>query len=201
MKFLELIFNEEIENTPVFAVSIVKEPAIEDNFIKLSKDGKVNVVLADEDKQIIVGPALIPNKWIYRSAESLNGEEGYIKFSAETIEKAAHSFLSYKLNNEVTLEHGDKITSLTLLESWITKSDGEVEELGFNLPKGSWMMSYKVNDLNLWNEIKEGKFNGFSIEGNFLGQLIPGVDFKASSDKDDKDEIDEIVEDIKNSTK
>jgi hypothetical protein len=40
--------------------------------------------------------------------------------------------------------------------------------LGFNVPEGTWMTSYKINDKETWQKIKNGDLNGYSIAGNFI---------------------------------
>jgi hypothetical protein len=171
MKFLELTLNEDEIKSSVFAVSIVKSPAIEVDFIKLKEEKEIpKVKLTNTDKRIITGPALTPDKWIYRTASQLNGEEGYIKFSSGTIEKTAHNFLSFGKGNNVNLEHDIDTDKLLLIESYLLKSAEEVTASGFDVPVGTWMLSYKVCDDEIWSDIKNGEYNGFSIEGHFLAK-------------------------------
>lgn len=74
------------------------------------------------------------------------------------------------LQNSVNLEHLDDhfVGNVTMLESYFIDHNRNIVPNEFsNIPDGSWVTSYKVNDLELWKEIKEGKFKGFSIQGYF----------------------------------
>jgi hypothetical protein len=176
MKKVELKVNRNQMDdfTGVFAISIVKSPAIQRNFIKLAEEKPVQMVLSNQEQRIITGPALIPDKMIYRNAESLGGEEGYVYFSQNTIKEVAELFLGDLRNNNTTLEHQEKCIDLALVESWIVQDPGKDKSyaLGIEVPAGTWMVSYKVLNDQLWEEIKSGKYNGFSIEANMVAQVI-----------------------------
>ena len=89
---VELILDEQ-EETGVFAISLVDFPAIESNFIALSKDQRNQYSLAEvnKEKQLLVGAALIPNKMIFRKDAENNGY--YVYFSKETVKQTAYRFL------------------------------------------------------------------------------------------------------------
>lgn len=154
----------------VFAMSIVDIPAIKENFVYL-RDEKDTIMLkkVDKEKRLLLGPALIPNKPVFRKGEK--GEEDYyIFFKPSTIEKAAHDYLRNSLHLNHTLMHEKKLTDLAVVESWIIEDEetDKSRKYGFNLPKGTWMLMIHVGNEKLWNEqIKTGKVKGFSIEGNF----------------------------------
>jgi hypothetical protein len=169
MRIVELIIDESEKLAGVDAVSIVEFPAIESNFISLNEQ----LVLAkvDTEKKILMGAALIPNKNIYRR----NGEdEYYIFFSDETVRKASELFLMNSNQNNATLEHDKKLKDLSVVESWIVE-DAEMDKskkYGLNAPVGTWMVSMKVNNEQIWNDfVKTGKVKGFSIEGYFADKL------------------------------
>jgi hypothetical protein len=169
MRIVELIIDETEKLSGVDAVSIVEFPAIESNFISLNEQ----LVLAkvDTEKKILMGAALIPNKNIYRR----NGEdEYYIFFSDDTVRKASELFLMNSNQNNATLEHDKKLKDLSVVESWIVE-DAEMDKskkYGLNAPVGTWMVSMKVNNEQIWNDfVKTGKVKGFSIEGYFADKL------------------------------
>lgn len=169
-------------DTDVFAVSLVDDPAIESNFIALSKEKKK--VTLSEDKHIVLGAVLIPDLPIYRNQ---GGEEFYIKFSEQTINQLAHDFLIKDRNHDFTVNHKDEAKDVSVVESWIVDDPLKDKSAcyGFNFPKGTWVMAAKVNNDELWSQIKEeGKANGFSIEA------IAGLqEIKFKTDKSDmKDE-------------
>ena len=170
MKTIELYIDEENEFSGIEAISVVENPAIEEDFIALKKH-EVQLAEVDAEKRILMGPALIPNKQIYRT----NGEEEYnIFFSEDTVKKASELFLSRGKQNNSTLEHQVDIQGLSVVESWIIE-DSEMDKskkYGLSLPKGTWMVSVKVNNDDIWdNYVKEGKVKGFSIEGFFADKL------------------------------
>jgi hypothetical protein len=166
MKIIELILDEDSKVSGIDAISIVEAPAIESNFIALSNH-QVKFATVDTEKRILMGPALIPNRPIYRNQD---GEEFYVYFSKSTIEKAMQLYLKKGNQGNATLEHDGKIQGLTLVESWI-KVDAEKDKsaaFGMNDPVGTWYVSMKVDNEEIWNEyVKSGKVKGFSIEGFF----------------------------------
>jgi hypothetical protein len=115
-----------------------------------------------------MGAALVPNKQIYRK----NGDkEFYIYFSEETVRKASELFLMRANQNNATLEHEKKmLDGMSVVESWIIEDEKQDKsaKYGFNLPKGTWMISMKVNNDEIWNKVKAGEVKGFSIEGYFV---------------------------------
>ena len=187
MLVFEYRINKKKKACGVKAMSIVEEPAIEVPFLTLSKEEvpelklKVNV-----EQKIITGPVMIPDIKIYRSAKSLGlSEDGFIFFTKDTIKKASEMFLENELMNNTTLEHDNKTSDIKLVESWIT-IDAEKDKasaLGFNLPVGTWMCSYKVNNEKLWEQIKAGEFKGFSIEADNLERVQLNADKEVLPDE------------------
>lgn len=142
----------------LYAVSLVEDPAIESTFIALSKN-KVEIKLENE-KRIITGAALIPNKPIYRN---IGGREFYISFDEETIEKLAQGYLDNV--HTVTTDHNNDVNDVIVIESWIKTSENDKSvSLGLNEPIGTWFISMKVNNDEIWQKIKDGIYKGFSIE-------------------------------------
>lgn len=170
MKIIELILDEDQEETGVEAISIVESPAIESDFIAL-KDQEIKLAKIDEDKKILLGALLIPNKPIYR-----NGAEGdyYIYFSKDTVQKASQLYLQNGYQHNSTLEHNETLKGLTLVESWIVEDEvqDKTRKYGLNVPVGSWVGAVKVNNDEIWQEyVKTNKVKGFSIEGYFADKM------------------------------
>lgn len=169
MKLIELIIDEDMELSGIDAISIVENPAIEEDFIALKTEQKeYKFAEVDKEKKIIMGAMLVPDKPIYRRDE--NEEEYYIYFSKNTIRKAMELFFQNGNQSNATFEHMEFITGLTMVESWIVedtdKDKSKLYEL--NVPVGTWMGTIKVNNDKIWNDfIKTGKVKGFSIEGYF----------------------------------
>lgn len=157
-----------VENAETFAVSLVTSPAIEEEFLLFSKDDEEKKMLkfADEEKHLVVGAVMIPDKPIYRVGE--NGEEYNLVFSKEAIEGMAINFMKNYRQYNVTLQHEESATGIWLAEQWI-KSDMHNDKsiaIGLNkeLPVGTLFQSYYCDSNDLWNELKEGDMRGFSIE-------------------------------------
>lgn len=126
--------------------------------------------VTSEEQQIVVGPAMIPNKMILRKDE--NGNPYYVYFTEQTIKDIAEKIFAENKQNNTNVEHdgSTNTTSNTLLESWIVMDPqkDKAAALGFDVPKGTWMTSYKINDPKMWQLVKEGKLKGFSVEGFFV---------------------------------
>tara|TARA_Y100000356_G_C11247732_1_gene285023 strand:+ start:77 stop:964 length:888 start_codon:yes stop_codon:yes gene_type:complete len=170
MRIVELILDEAQSMMGIEAISIVENPAIEENFLALKSD-EIKLAEVNKEKKILMGALLIPNKPIYRKAGK---DEYYIYFSKDTVEKASQLYLKNGKQNNSTLEHKHELSGLTLVESWIvedTKFD-KSRKYGLDVPVGTWMGAVKVNNDDVWNEyVKTGKVKGFSIEGYFADKM------------------------------
>ena len=169
MRIVELILDEDQE-IGIEAISVVENPAIEEDFIAL-KSQEFKLAEVDKERRILMGALLIPNKPIYRR----NGDdEYYIYFSKDTVLKASQMYLTQGKQNNSTLEHQYAIEGLSLVESWLVedKVHDKSVKYGMDLPLGTWVGSVKVNNDKIWNEfVKTGKVKGFSIEGYFADKM------------------------------
>ena len=187
MNIIELIIDEKDEQSGIDAVSVVKSPAIEENFVALNKH-EVALKEVNEEKRLLMGAALIPNKQIYRH----NGkEEYYIFFSEKTVRKASELFLMRGNQNNATYEHKQELNGMSVVESWIIENEKTDKSrlYGFDLPVGTWMISMKANNEDVWKDVKEGKVKGFSIEGYFADKYEMSLEDKRKQD---------IIEQLKN---
>ena len=169
MKIVELILDENSE-LGIEAISVVENPAIEEDFIAL-KSQEIKLAEVDKEKRILMGALLVPNKPIYRRSGE---DEYYIYFSKDTVEKASQMYLMQGNQNNSTLEHQYELNGLSLVESWIVedKVHDKSVKYGMDRPIGTWMGSVKVNNDKVWNEfVKTGKVKGFSIEGYFADKM------------------------------
>lgn len=164
MKTYQAEFDEN--NIGVFAISLVENPAMEGNFVALSKqDKKIEFKTVDKEQRILMGLVLEPNKPIYRNE---GGEEFNIVFSEHVIKDLSHNFFKQGNQSNSTIEHSEEpIRGVTFVESWIVE-DSKVDKsanFGFSYPKGSWVATMKVDSDEIWNEyVKSGKVLGFSID-------------------------------------
>jgi len=151
-------------DSETYAISMVEEPAIEVDYVALAKqEEEVSVKLSSDERHICYGPALIPNKDIYRN----NGEqEFYINFTEESIIKMSQDFMKEYRQHEVTLDHETEADEVYICESWLVEDPyrDKAAVLGFNVPKNTWMVAMKVNNIEVWDRVKEGSLRGFSVE-------------------------------------
>lgn len=184
MKLYELILsNEDVQG--IDAISVVGSPAMESQFVMLSEDKKVSFAKVDNEKQILLGVAMIPEKKIYRFDEDTK-EEFNVFFSKETIKRASELYLKKGNQSNANLEHSKLALSGTIVESWIVE-DVEKDKTalyGIEAPVGSWVVAMKIEDKEQWQLCKE-KGTGFSIEGMFNEKVILNkvdMDFKQMKD-------------------
>jgi hypothetical protein len=127
----------------------------------------------DDEKRIITGAAMIPNKYIVRR-NPITGDLYYVFFSEETIEKLVQKYFKDNKIQRNNIEHTPIIIDgVYLFESWLVedpKTD-KSSKYGLEYPKGTWVVSMKVENEQVWKNIKDGKLNGFSIEGFFNEKL------------------------------
>lgn len=171
METVELTIDENDELSGVFAISIVENPAIQENFIALSEEKKLELMEVDSERKILMGAALIPDKKILRKRE----DEYYeIFFSKDTVEKASQLFLKRGNQGQSTLEHQASLVGLSVVESWLVEDNvhDKSRKYGMDVPVGTWMVSMKVDNEDVWNnEVKTGNVKGFSIEAYFTERL------------------------------
>jgi hypothetical protein len=162
---IELFIDEEKSEDGVQAISLVEYPAIEENFVALSSH-KVEFKTINEEKRIIVGLALVPNKKIYRRSKNY---EYNIMFSEETVKKASEIYLKNLRNNNTTLEHQELTTGVSVIESWVVEDTAMDKSnlYGLNAVKGAWVVTMKVDNDEVWQDVKDKKYLGLSIEGMF----------------------------------
>lgn len=194
LKRKEFIIEDE---NALRAISIVKNPAIEKSFqlfraANIHENCKCQIVDGElitnadacdyckslekksfsvvEEKKQITGPAMVPNIDILRF-DDVTGEYYNCWFSEETILKAASLYLKNSNHTKANFDHTNNFTKdVYIIESWIV-TDPEMDKskaLGFeDISKGTWMVTYQVENEELWKEIKQSDFTGFSIEGLF----------------------------------
>jgi hypothetical protein len=187
-KLIELIIDETAEHFGVDAISVVKFPAIEENFVFFNNDF-LSLAKIDEEQKQLIGAVLIPDKKIPRLNKETN-EEYEVFFTKETIRQAQNLFMSSLNNNNHTLEHKEPVQGLTVVESWIkeNKKYDKSNMYGFNMPVGTWFVQVSAeNNPEIWEKIKNKEVRGFSIEGYFTDQLI--------EQSKEVDILDEVCED------
>lgn len=176
----DVIFDESDNEQGLFAVSFVDAPAICVDFIAMKKQENPVKMYYSKVKHEIVSPLLIPNQLIYRCDDR---GEYYIRWTKETIEQAAYNMLfnnrmnwvteMHPMNDNPNLTYNDCLLDNVFMKRlWIIddpKSDDAHTKYGFDLPQGTLMAHYKVNNRKLWQKIVSGELKGLSIEA--VGEL------------------------------
>jgi hypothetical protein len=171
-RIVELVIQDDNQELAIDAISLVSAPAIEQDFVYFGKQ-KSNLTLAkvDEEKRMLISPALIPNKNIIRYDANTDSEY-YVWFSKETVRKASELYLKHNNHHKATYEHQDRVSGVLTIESWIKEGDMDKSKLyGFDLPNGTWFVKMKIDNEELWQDIKSKKIKGLSIEGYFTNKF------------------------------
>lgn len=168
-KLYKIVINED-DMTGMDAISLVDMPAVQRNFvIGFSEDKKPIYHCFNEEKHIISGVVALADTPIYRYSPDMG--EYYVVFERETIEKMVEKYAKQGLLNSVNLQHTDDSfqDGIYMIESFIKNSDKGIVPTAFaDVPDGSWIVSYFVENDDLFDEIKNsGKLNGFSLQGLF----------------------------------
>lgn len=187
----ELKLDEQTNEFGVDIISLVDAPAIEKNYV-MFESHKVEWT-ANNERMIVSGPAMIPDKLIYRN--DANGEYNTV-ISKDTIEAVVLRYMEQGNQSNVNLMHGTNVKDVFVFESFLSDSQRGIAPMaGYeDLPNGTWFVSMKVNNPAVWQQVKEGKLKGFSIEG-FFGMEKKEVKSEMSIDRA-FDEILELVKEI-----
>ena len=171
-RIVELVISDDSQELTIDAISLVSSPAIEEDFVFFGKE-KNNLTFAkvDEEKRMLISPALIPNKQIFRY-DPQTDTDYYVYFSKETVAQAAALYLKHNNHHKATYEHSDRVSGVLTVESWIKEGEQDKSKLyGFDLPIGTWFVKMKIENDELWSRIKSGELKGLSIEGYFIDRM------------------------------
>ena len=191
---VELVIDEDSQELAIDAISLVSAPAIEENWVFFGKE-KNNLTFAkvDEDKRMLISPALIPDKQIFRHDPNTDSDY-YVYFSKSTVRKASELYLKNNNHHKATHEHSERVSGVLTVESWII-DDPKMDKstlYGFSLPKGTWMVMMRIDNEELWKEIKEGNLKGLSIEGYFTDKMEK-MSEKTPTDQEILEALKEII--------
>jgi len=194
IEVFELVIDTDDESG-VTAIALVDQPAIESNWMAFSKQSEYKFNIKDEEKRIIEGYFMVADLLIPRIGE--NGEKFFVKFSAKTIEQIREKQSRLGLTNNFNLMHDPRqiAEGVYMLDNLIIDNErGKVAPKEFEkVPNGSLWGSAKVDNDEIWEQVKAGEFTGFSVEGMFK-QLEP-----VTMDEDLINKIRETIQDFEKS--
>lgn len=168
------------EDGGITFISLVDKPAIQKDFLAFTE--KQRYAIQSEEKRIITGAAMLADLPIYRKDDERG--EYYIVFNAQTIWELAKKFSRQQKYNSVNTNHDAPVNEgVHMMESYfVNRERGINPPTGFEDAKdGSWFVSYLVDNEEVWGKVKEGVFNGFSIEG-FFGVEKENEELSAAKD-------------------
>lgn len=170
------VFEAKIEDITdgIMAIALVDSPAVESNFMVFNKDDRPmqKFSIQDEEQHIITGVVMRNGFPIYRYDEQFG--EYFIYYSADTIKLMAEKMMEDDTFNKINIMHDNDqmVSGVNLIELFIKDTDKGISPVGFeDIENGSLFATYKVNNDDIWKEIKEGTFRGLSLQGYF--SIIP----------------------------
>ena len=172
------VFNAIIsdDDTGMFKISLVDEPAVMSNFLAFDKTRKPQMyAIANEEKRIVRGVVMRADFPIYRYDESFG--EYYIIYKADTIRQMAEKYLLESRQNDVNLMHEDDsdVDGVQMVQYFIKDTDAGVNPTGFEeIADGSLFAEFHIVNDEVWEQVKDGTFKGYSLEGVF--DLVPEQD-------------------------
>ena len=183
------------EDDGIVTISLVDEPAVESDFVCFAKDaGKQLFALKDSAERLITGCLMKADTPIYRND---NGYEYYIVFSKKTIQTMAQKMLADSTFKNIDTQHNGELLpqgALTLMELYVKDSNKGIDPNFVDVPDGSLMITFKVNDESIWQECANGDFlNGFSLEGFFETKQVDFSKNKPNKTKSFKMRIKELL--------
>lgn len=196
MRVYEAIFENE-ETQGMYRLSVVSDPAMEDQWIMLAKHPEeIQFSAVDEEKRLLLGAVLIPNKRIRRN---INGNEFEMFFSAETIEKIGHDFIRKGNQNNSSLNHKEPLEGMSVVESWTVQDPlrDKSTTYGKSYDKGTLVQMMKVDNDEVWAKAKKGEITGFSLDAVLRLQEIKLNKDMSTETKSITDAINKGFEDIK----
>jgi len=154
----------------VAGISGYKDPGVTGKTdLHFSKEEvKEHIFQVDKEKRMVLGPAMIPDQKIFRKDK--DGNPYYVFFTSDTIKMIAEKYMRNKYTDNNDANHnGQTLEDVYVVESWIKEDEQDKSvKYGFgDLPVGTWFVSMKVNNSEVWNKVKSNELNGFSVSGYF----------------------------------
>ena len=157
------------EDTGMLRISLVDDPAVMSDFLAFAGEQRKvqRYEIADEDRHLVFGVVMRADFPIYRYDEGYGGY--YIIYKAETIRRMAQKYLAEGRQNNVDLMHdGNEVEGVEMVQAFLKDTAKGVEPAGFDdIADGSLFAEFHIEDEDIWAQVKDGTFKGFSLEGIF----------------------------------
>ena len=183
------------DGTGMTCISLVDSPAVLTTWQKFHDGEQVvraqQFAVADEERRIIRGVIMRADFPIYRitkNEQTGKAEEYYLIYRADTIRAMAEKYLADGLQNSVSLDHdGQQVEGVQMVQLYIKDTGAGINPEGFDtdIADGSLFAEFHVTNDDVWEQVKDGTFRGFSLEGLFA--VVP---------EDNQRSIDAIVDEL-----
>lgn len=181
----------------MYTISLVSDPATESNFLAFEKEKEmIKFSVENEEKHLVRGLVMAANMPIYRRTAA--GYEYYIEYEPETIRIMAQKYLKDGFQNNVDTQHdGNLVEGVYMVQFFLKDAENGINPKGFeNYADGSLFAEFKIENEEIWGQIKDGTFKGFSLAG-----LFEPVETFSSQEDAEYEEIVELINKIKNKLK
>ena len=168
---------DDTDETGVFTVSLVKDPAVEKKYLLFNKENKFIFSIDSIEKRLVHGVVMLADTAIMRQSTELGLY--YVNFSKDAILKIVEKYSKNNYNSSVNLNHdGTNIEGVYMIESYILDKKRNISVNFKDVTEGSWIGTFKVENDQIWEDIKKGEWSGFSIEGLFNLDEVVGTTTK-----------------------
>ena len=169
------------ERDGMIRVSLVDDPAVMSDFVAFDAQKRARMFAVEsEEKRLVFGVVARADFPIFRTDPVLG--DHYVIFPAESIREMAQKYLTEGRADRVDEMHdGDDVEGVHLVQWFIKDSAKGIAPEGFDdIADGSLFAEYHVEDDEIWQQIKDGTFKGFSMEVFYT--LTPESDTAAVAD-------------------
>lgn len=169
------------DESGMLKISLVDDPAVMSNFQAFDSQKKLLMYsIEDEDRRLVRGVIMRADFPIYRRDSDMG--EYYIMYKADTIRQMAEKYLVENRQNNFNLMHEEDsdVEGVQMVQFFIKDTEGGVSPAGFEeIADGSLFGEFHVTNDDVWDQIKDGTYKGFSLEGVF--SLAPEQDEEATA--------------------
>ena len=156
---------DDNEDAGVSEIALVDSPAIEREWMAFNKNKAYRFEVTNEEKRVVSGPLMVSGLPIYR--RDSDEKEYYVVFDSDTIRKIVYKYMKEGRTNSVNEMHETALDGVFMFESFIIDESKPTPKGFSELPEGSWFGSFRVENDDVWQQVKDGDFKGFSVEGLF----------------------------------
>lgn len=163
------------EDTGMVRISLVDDPAVITTWQKFNNAARLPQLyaVADEERRIVRGVVMRADFPIYRrDTDRSTGAvtEYYLIYHADTIRAMAEKYLAEdRANNVDTMHNGKEVDGVQMVQWYIKDTAAGINPQGFDtdIADGSLFAEFHIINDDVWAQVKDGTFRGFSLEGYF----------------------------------